>query len=166
MELKELIISKLAERKYGTQYVKRMRLVSKSWCAAVDQSPRRVMCHADRPKLGALCAIFPNMEHLTIAYASAYTQLDVLAALSRLTSIRLYSDRSNSASQPLRQPCVSVSSLPSTLRDLTCLRARIIAEHPDKTILPHLTRLSLQWEQTEHGLEAWDLVSQLPQIKV
>ena len=148
----------------GIESLAALRLVSKSWCAAVEQSPRRVMCcNANQANsLQALCAIFPNMVHLRIDSACATTNLDVLATLRCLRSITLSPNWENLASQP----SFKVSSLPAALRDMRSDGVRISPEQLDKANLPHPTRLHFEWEQTEEATSTWTLCSRLPHMKV
>ena len=154
----ELIIKKLDEP-YSRKSKGRMRLVSKSWLAAVTAHPGTLKCKSikEQDELLRLCQLLPNMTGLDLRTRRRELDLRPLSLLSQLSHLSLAGNVVKLHSD--------ISALPKSLRAL-CLKPVSLTPDGFKNLqCVNLTFLSLQSSRTWTN-EAWELLRHLPDLKV
>lgn len=148
----------------GAKAVVIMRLVSKSWQAAVEEFPAEVSLWPPVFKrLKEISKIIPNMRALTLHNVQEGLNLDSIAELGRLTELNM----SQAESAGLVQAPILrfTQPFPWTLQSLQLQGLNVSPEVLRQGNLPYLTNLTFIWEQNGEA-EAWQALLSLPKLKV
>ena len=122
--LMDLILDS-AEVVGGKKCIASMRLVSRSWLAAVRGHPMKpkAMLLTANHDLVKLCGIMPHMAGLDFNCSKECLDLGPLSAQSSLTHLSIGSDQTLHQCLPLTG--ANLSPLPSSLRDLVLRRVSV-----------------------------------------
>lgn len=144
-----------------------MRLVSKSWLAAVREHPiipkHIAVTRAD--DLKKLCAIMPNMRGVKLSSAVGRINLTPLSALSTLEHLSLGGIASLHGLAGRAELHASLHVLPSSLRSLQLQYVSFCPKYIRSLKFVSLRFLSFRfWAFSEPAV--WDMLPYLPQLEV
>ena len=159
--LMELIIEKLDEPR-SRKSKARMRLVSKSWLAAVTAYPGTLKCKSvkQQDELLRLCQLLPNMTGLDLSSKMRKLSLQPLSIASQLSHLSLTGN-----AKDLVELDTDISALPKSLRELHIKSICLAPDGFRSLQCVNLTSLSLCSGKSRAG-EVWELLQHLPKLKV
>ena len=162
--LLERIFAHLEDSDLGESFAD-LRLVSKSWLAAVKAYPghlRDVEIGADS-HLKDLCKMMPNMVGLEMSPRCKKLKLQLLASLSRLTHLSL--DGSYSFWDTDEELRADLSGLPRSLEVLWLRYVYVPPESFTRLKCVNLRSLGFDFGQNK-PIEVWQLLQHLPKLEV
>ena len=164
VELMVLVISKL-DAIGGSNTIVDLRMVSKSWNAAVKEYPMTKTFHVTKVgDLRKLCKIIPNPRELTVTRQELKLNLRPLASLTSLTKVSI-AGIEYAWSDGLRQLYARLSNLPSSLRMLQLTHVDLPPRCLRDLQCTDLRFLSLQMVP-QGDFDAWKMLRQLPVLEV
>ena len=159
----DLIIGKACKQRESSS-IACMRLVSKSWLAAVTAFSGAVksLRIEEQEDLLRLCKVLPNTVSLEIDSEIRELRLDTLSALSKLTSFRLEGSLHR---DPRDDISVDISGLPNNLRKLDLHTVHVLPACFGSLNLENVSSLSFIASKTMNP-ELWKLLQHLPRLEV
>ena len=162
----DLIFAKLWHEPTFSSIIASLRLVSRAWREAVNQSPWKIQCQVKRSRtLEGLCKALPSVANLTVKSSMmGAIRLDPLLSLTGLTSMQLEGYLLRKIHYPA-EPYVDLGYLPLTLQTLSMETVFVDPDSFNRMKCTKITQLHIFVKQNIYG-EIAELLSHLPALRI